>query len=252
VSGSDRVPRAPETFLGGRVLARQPADGYRASIDSVLLGAAVLAKDGERAIELGCGSGAALLIAAERNPGATFLGVERDPALAALAEANARENPSAPRVAIVAGDALAPDPDRRDAFDHAFLNPPYHDDVNALRPPRDPARRAAFLNEEHGLADWIAAALAVVRSRGRVTLIHRADRLADALAAFEGKAGELRVRPIRPKAGAPAHRIVVRARKGVRSPLAICPDLVLHDAGGGWTAEAAAILEGSQGFALEA
>jgi tRNA1(Val) A37 N6-methylase TrmN6 len=253
VSGPRREPDgAAETFLAGRVVARQPVAGYRAALDTVLLGAAITAGAGERAIELGCGSGAALLIAAARNPDAVFFGVERDAALAALAEANARANPSAPRVEIVSGDALSPPTSWRDSFDQAFLNPPHFDDPAAVRPPRDPARRAAFLAEDGGLPAWIAAALAVVRTRGRVTLVHRADRLADVLAAFEGAAGEVRVRPVHPKEDAAAHRIVVRARKGARTPLAILPGLVLHEAGGGWTAAAAAILEGASGLALEA
>jgi tRNA1(Val) A37 N6-methylase TrmN6 len=243
---------APETFLGGRVIARQPACGYRASVDTVLLGAAIALAPGERAVELGCGSGAALLIAAARNPEATFRGVERDPELAALAAANARANASASRVEILEADALAPDPAWRESFDHAFFNPPFYDDPDAVRPPRDAARRAAFVNAEGGIDVWIGAALALVRSRGRVTLIHRADRLADVLAALSGAAGEIRVRPVQPRAGAPAHRIIVRARKGVRTPLSILPALVLHKDDGGFTEEAAEILNGARGLALEA
>jgi tRNA1(Val) A37 N6-methylase TrmN6 len=242
--------RPAETFLNGRVIARQPAHGYRASLDTVLLGAAIEAGAGERLVELGCGSGAALLIAAERNPGASFLGIERDPALATLAAENARANPTGPRVEIVAGDALAVAPERRERFDQAFLNPPYFDDEDSVRPPPDPARRAAFLAEEGGIEAWIAAALAYVPTRGRVTVIHRADRLADLLAAVGSKAGEIRVRPIHPRAGEPAKRVLVRARKGARTPLAILPGFVLHEADGGWTAEARAVLEGEQGAGL--
>jgi tRNA1(Val) A37 N6-methylase TrmN6 len=254
VTGPDdpTLSNAAETFLGGRIVARQPATGYRAAVDTVLLGAAIELRAGERAVELGCGSGAALLVAAARNPDATFVGVERDPALAALAEANARANASGPRVEIVAGDALTPPADWRDRFDQAFFNPPYYDDPEAMRPPRDPSRRAAFVAEEGGLAAWVAAALAVVRTRGRLTLIHRADRLADLLAALDGAAGEVRILPIRPRRDAPAHRILVRARKGAKTPLALLPGLALHEEGGGWTAEAAAILEGARGLAFEA
>jgi tRNA1(Val) A37 N6-methylase TrmN6 len=221
-------------------------------MDTVLLGVAITAKPGDRVIELGCGSGAALLIAAVRNPEVRFLGLERDPDLVALAQANVRANPTVARaVEIAAGNALAPDPPEREAFQHAFFNPPYHDDPSAMRLPRDAARRAAFVNEEGGVALWIAAALARVRTRGRVTLIHRADRLADVLAALSGPAGEIRVRPIHPMADAPASRIVVRARKGARSPLTIAPPLVLHKDDGGFTEEVADILNGARGLALE-
>ena len=66
----DAPQRPEERFLAGRVIARQPATGYRAALDTVLLGAAVGLRPGEAGLELGCGSGAALLIAAERSPGA--------------------------------------------------------------------------------------------------------------------------------------------------------------------------------------
>lgn len=242
--------RPAETFLAGRVVARQPEHGYRASLDTVLLGAAVAAAEGERVVELGCGSGAALLIAAERNPDASFLGIERDPALAALAAENARANPTSSRVEIAAGDALAVAPERREKFDQAFLNPPYFDDEDSVRPPPDPARRAAFLTEEGGVDAWIAAALAHVPTRGRVTVIHRADRLADLLAAFGSKAGEIRVLPIHPRAGEAAKRVLVRARKGAKTPLAILPGFVLHEADGSWTEEVLAVLEGARGISF--
>jgi tRNA1(Val) A37 N6-methylase TrmN6 len=241
-----------ETFLAGRVIARQPTTGYRAALDTVLLGAAIQAGAGEQAVELGCGSGAALLIAAERNGQARFLGVERDLQLVALAEANARANASAPRVEVVAGDVLALPHAWRDRFDQAFLNPPFHDDTRTVRAPRDPARRAAFVDETGGTAAWIAAALAAVRSGGRVTLIQRADRLADVLAALGGAAGEIHVRAVHPRRGAPARRVVVRARKGSRSPLLILPSLVVHEDEDGFTEETAAILEGRCGLALDA
>lgn len=238
-----------EKFLSGRVIARQPVSGYRASLDTVLLGASIAAGKGERVIELGCGSGAALLIAAERNPDAVFLGVERDDDLAALAAENALANRTAPQIRIVAGDALNVPADRREQFDQAFFNPPYEDDPDAIRPPADPARRAAFVNEQ-GIKAWIDAAVSLVPTRGRVTLIHRADRLAEILAALGETCGEIRVRPIQPKADTPAKRILVRGRKGSRTPLALLPALILHEEGGGWTPATASILEGRAGLAL--
>lgn len=242
---------AAETFLGGRVLARQPGAGYRAALDTVLLGAAVAARDGERVLELGCGSGAALLIAAERNPGAHFVGLELDAGLVELAAANARANPTSARVEIVSGDVLALPGDWRDQFDQVMLNPPFFNDPDSMRLPADPARRAAFVHDAGDSAAWIGAALSCLKARGRVTVVHRADELGALLAALEGRAGEVWVRPIHPKAGVAARRVLVRARKGSRTPLSIASGLVLHDEEGGWTAEAAAILGGEHGFAFE-
>ena len=81
-----------DRLLDGRVLLRQPADGLRAGLDAVMLAAHVPARPGEAVLELGCGSGAALLCLLARIPGLEGIGVERDPGLAALAAENLRRN----------------------------------------------------------------------------------------------------------------------------------------------------------------
>ncbi|MBV9509479.1 MAG: methyltransferase, partial [Caulobacteraceae bacterium] len=89
-----------------------------------------------------------------------------------------------------------------------------------------------------------------VREGGSITLIHRAERLADVLAALGPKAGAVRVRPIHPFADEPAKRILVRAVKASRAPLQILPPLALHERGGPkHSPEAEAILRGEAGLA---
>jgi tRNA1(Val) A37 N6-methylase TrmN6 len=48
-------------LLGGRVIYRQPATGFRSSIEPVLLAASVPSTPGEHILEAGTGHGAALL-----------------------------------------------------------------------------------------------------------------------------------------------------------------------------------------------
>lgn len=233
-----------DAVLDGRVRLRQPARGYRAGVDAALLAAACDAKPGERVIEAGCGAGAALLAAAARRPAALFTGVERDAAAAALARQNAALNGAAARVEIVEGDVavrfsglgLAP-------FDAALANPPFFDDPEALRGPAA-ERRGAWLADD-GLAAWTQFLSKAVREGGTMTVIHRADRLADLLALLSEKAGSFQVRPIHPFADEPAKRVLVRAVKTGKAPLKLLPGLVLHDrAGGKHTAETEAILRG--------
>ena len=57
-----------DAFLGGRLVLRQPARGYRAGADAVMLAAACSARAGERVLELGCGAGAALFCLGARVP----------------------------------------------------------------------------------------------------------------------------------------------------------------------------------------
>jgi len=230
-----------DRFLGGRVILRQPATGYRAAIDPVLLAAAVPAKPGEHVLELGCGAGAAALALATRLPGISVTGLERDPDLAGLCHANAAANDLAGRVTVLAGDLLAPPPEiAAGGFDHVMANPPYLEAARADLSP-DPGRRAANAEGEAVLEDWVAAALAAVKHKGWITVIHRADRVDALIAAFAGRAGALAILPLWPRAGAPAKRVIVRARKGVRSPSSLLPGLVLHD-GDGYTAAADAVL----------
>lgn len=230
------------TLLAGSVIARQPVSGYRAAIDGVLLGASVAAAG--RALELGAGSGAALLVAAHWNREARFVGLESDPALADLARENVIANGLQARAEIVTGAIEAPPPDWRDGFDAVFFNPPFFDDDAGGRPSPDPARRAAFTAGAGGLRSWVDAALAAVKTRGYVTLVQRADRLDAVLDCFTGRAGDIRVRPVQPRAGEAASRVLVRARKGAKTPLTLLPALVLHEADGRWTAAAADVLEG--------
>jgi len=218
--------------------------GYRAGLDAALLAAALGLREGERALEAGCGAGAALVQAGLRHPGAALLGVERDEAAAALARCNLEENGLGPRASVRVADvgagfrALAEPP-----FDAAFANPPFFDDPAALRAPA-PERRGAWIADD-GLAAWVGFLVDAVRDGGAVTLIHRADRLGDILAAFGRRAGSAQVRPVHPFADAPAKRVLVLGRRGGRTPLRLLPPLVLHPREGGrHTAEAEAILRG--------
>jgi len=231
-------------LLGGRVLLRQAAGGYRAGLDAALLAAACDAGGAARVLEAGCGAGAVLLAAALRRPQARFTGMERDPAACALAGQNIIANGLAARVEVIEGDvaqgfrALG-----LPVFDAALANPPYFDDPAALRGPA-PAKRGAWIADD-GLAAWAGFLLKAVREGGTITVIHRADRLADILALLAPKAGSFQVRPIHPFADAPARRVLVRATKTGKAPLVLLPPLVLHVRDGPkHTDEAEAVLRG--------
>jgi tRNA1(Val) A37 N6-methylase TrmN6 len=227
-----------DTVLDGQVKLRQPARGYRAGVDAALLAAACDASVGGRVIEAGCGAGGALLAAAVRREGVRFVGLERDGRAAMLARENAAANDLSSRVEVIEGDVvhrfsgLGLEP-----FDAALANPPFFDDPNALRGPSE-ARRAAWMADD-GLAAWTGFLSKAVREGGTITLIHRADRLADILALLGEKCGAFQVRPVHPFADEPAKRVLVRAMKTGKAPLRLLPALVLHDRAGGKHTEAA-------------
>ncbi|MCA3720458.1 methyltransferase [Phenylobacterium sp.] len=231
-----------DAMLGGRVRLLQSARGYRAGMDAALLAAACDARPGERVLDLGCGPGAVMLAAAVRRPEACFTGIEADAQALALARANIGLNGLGDRVEAVSGDVALPFSRLGlPRFDAALCNPPFFDDPGALRGP-SPERTRAWMAVD-GLAAWTGYLLKAVRDGGTITLVHRADRLADLLALLALKAGSIRIRPVQPRAGAPASRVIVRAVRGGRAPLVLLPALVLHpDDEGKHTPQAEAIL----------
>lgn len=234
-----------DVLFGGRLRIRQPARGYRVNVDTLLLAAAVEARDGMRLLEAGCGVGAALLAVAARTENTTFVGLERDANMAALGRENVAANGMSTRAEIVTGDVLGRDANR-DVFDGAFFNPPYDEEGEGRAPTE--ARKHAYVADA-SIDAWIAALADRLSGGAALTLIHRARKLPDLLAALKGRLGGVEVLPIRPFAASPAKRVIVRARKGSRAPLRLLKGLDLHDGSGAkHTREAEAIVRGESVF----
>ncbi len=233
-----------DTLLDGRVRLRQPADGYRAAIDPVLLAAAVPARPGERVLEIGAGTGAAALCLASRVKGCVVTGLECDPALAGLCRENAESNGLGRAVDVIVGDLRAP-PTRLGpaSFDHAMANPPWLPEA-AGPPPRHPQRARAHVERGADLTRWVRFAAAMLRRGGTLTTILAAERLDDHLGAYAASGiGETAIVPLWPKDdGRPAHRVIVRGRKDIRAPVSLLPGFILHAGNGGYSPEAERIL----------
>jgi len=240
-----------DRLLGGRVRLRQPARGYRAAIDPVFLAASVAAEPQQTVLDVGCGAGAAMLCLAARVPQCRIVGLDLRRDMVRLAGDNAILNDMAPRVSVMVGDLLQPPPRLSPgAFDHVMANPPYLEPGSG--PPSATADKTAATVEgaAAGLRRWVRFCLQMVRSKGTVTLVHRADRIDALLGEIAGRAGEVVVFPLWSGAGKPASRVLVRARKDVAAPARLAPGLVLHGPDGRFTAEAEAILREAQPLEL--
>ena len=95
-----------DAFLGGRLTVSQPRHGFRAGLDSVLLGAAV-DPSRKQLLDLGSGVGTASLVALRFNEDLRATLVERDPDMLALAQHNLEANEMAARATTIALDVTA-------------------------------------------------------------------------------------------------------------------------------------------------
>jgi tRNA1Val (adenine37-N6)-methyltransferase len=231
-----------ETFLDGRIKVAQPEKGFRSGLDAVMLSAAIPAREGQSALELGAGAGTASLCLAARVPGITIVGVEISKSVAALAEQNAAANGM--DIKFIAADIFAPPPELKRDYDQVFCNPPFHGEGQAS----PDAARASALMDDGQLADWLKLGLQRTVSGGFFTTILRADRLPEALAALPQRG--LAVFPLWPRMGETAKRVIVQVRKGSNAPFALLPGLVLHQQDGSWTPEADDVLRRGTALAL--
>jgi tRNA1(Val) A37 N6-methylase TrmN6 len=236
-------------LLGGRVRFSQPARGYRVAIDPVLLAAAVTPMPYQRVLDAGAGTGAASLCLAARVPECRVLGLELQRDLHRIASHNVTRNQFDRQVEVIQGDLQRP-PARLSAasFDHVMSNPPHLAAEETQSPHRE--RALAHAETTLDLAGWVAGCLRMLKPEGYLTLIHRADRLDELLAALLGRAGDLVVFPLWPAAdGRAAKRVLIQGRKGARGPLRLVPGLVLHERDGAFTAAAQTVLR--DGLALD-
>lgn len=236
-------PFTDDMLLGGRVVVRQPVNGYRAAIDPILLAAAVNVQGKKKVLDVGCGSGAAMFCLAARVPGLDCTGLELQPAIVEYARAGIELNNLENRAHILEGDIAMSPTELRNTFDIVLTNPPYS---NAGRLPSNISRATAHMESNIDLASWITACLACLKLKGRFIIIHRAGRLSDILAALHGKAGDVHIFPIVSRFGEVAQRVIVDAGKGRQSPDTLKPSFVLHDSEGRYTLEAEQVLRDAQ------
>jgi tRNA1(Val) A37 N6-methylase TrmN6 len=219
-----------DAFLGGQLRLRQLKSGHRAGHDAILLAAATSARPGDRVVDFGAGVGTAGLAVGRRVAGIGLCLVEINQQLAELARINAAANQLKADVIVLdvasGAEAFAAAGLQPDSVDVVLMNPPFNDPARHRASP-DAVRRAAHVATADTLDSWIHAARRVLKSGGVLTLIWRADGLAEVLATLERGFGSLAIMPVHSDATAPAIRILVRAVKGGRAPLQIYTGLML-------------------------
>ncbi|MCF8037180.1 MAG: tRNA1(Val) (adenine(37)-N6)-methyltransferase [Desulfobacteraceae bacterium] len=219
-----------DTFFRGRISVKQPPDGYRFSVDAVILGNLARLKPGDRILDLGTGCGVIPLILCYRNPelGRVF-GVEIQPELAELAAVNTRENRMDDRITILERDVKSITPaDTGGPVDAVVCNPP-HFAPNSGRINPDSQKAVARHEIRITLPDLTAAAARMLTPGGRMVVIYPSERLVDLLNAMRRANIEPKeLRMIHPGPNSQAQRVLVHATLGKNPGVKVGPPLYIR------------------------
>lgn len=232
-----------DSILGGKIRVIQPRTGYRFSADSLLLARFVRARQRDRVLELGAGSGVVSMLVAALHASCEVVALEKDPALVAMTRRSVELNGLA-RVRAIAADLR----ERRipgiaaNSFDLVIANPPYRAVATGRESPI-PARRVARSEAEGTLEDFVAATVRYARHRGAAAFVFVAERSAELIATMRAHRLEpKRIRFVHARADRPATTTLVEARKGGGIGVVIEPPLILYAREGGYTDEAREML----------
>lgn len=221
----------------------QPRDGYRFSLEPLILCDFAAVRGGERVIDLGAGCGVIPLVLARRSAGASIVGVEFQQEMAALAERNVELNGLSDRIEILGCDVL--DLRKRfpvSAFDLVVGNPPYRTPGTGRVSPRA-GRDAARHETTATLADFLAIGKYLVRPGGRACFIYHVSRLPELFTEARSlKFAPVRLRIIHGSAAADGRMALIELVKGRRCDLMVLPPLLVYGDNGSYSDEMKRIL----------
>ncbi|MEC7576255.1 MAG: methyltransferase domain-containing protein [Pseudomonadota bacterium] len=233
--------------LDKKLRLHQPENGFRTSLDTIMLSAACPATDGQRVLDAGCGVGAAGFCVARRVPNLKLTGIDIDADFITMAQENITLNNFDPL--DIEFHCAEIDQFRRHEkpiFDHVISNPPY---LNAGAYKTSPhEKKAIAIGHEHTgftLELWIKALHRLVKPKGSITIIHRADHTDQIIKAFEHRFGFIEIIPLWPKQRRNAKRVIIRAIKDRKGPCTLHRGITLHTEDNAYTEEADAILRGN-------
>ena len=225
-----------DSLFDGKLCVVQEKAGYRFSIDSILLAGLTGVAADDRVIDLGCGCGVVPLILSQRETAASYVGVEIQPQLAALARQNIETNCLNDRITLLEMDfRKVREYFPAESFDLVLSNPPYRRvDAGRINPNR---QRAIARHEIFGsVSDVFSAGKYLLPTGGRLAIIYPAERL-DHLVGLAHELGfsakVLTIIYSRPSD--PAKLVHLECRKGAGRQLRIEPPFYIYKEEGGYT-----------------
>ena len=230
-----------DAILNRRLTVEQPKKGFRVAIDTIIMPAAVYARTGEKALDLGCGVGGAMLALGVRVMGLRVDGLEIQPEIADICRNNVIRNHYEDRMEVTTGDVTFLPGHLLFKYDHVMMNPPYHESEKNDAPP-DESKRIASIAPGGDLEIWVTSAARCLKMTGIMVMINRADREEEILNVMKPYFGDTEIMHLLPKKDEAPKRILLRAQKGEGANPVLCRPMVLHRAAGGYTDELDAIL----------
>ena len=166
-------------FMDGRLKLIQSREGYRFSIDAILLSEFVTISPRDIVIDMGTGCGVILMILLLTRKVRHAFGLEIQTELAVQAARNALLNGFEDRLDIITGDIKHP-PIAEESADVIICNPPYRQ-VKSGRINPDLRRAIARHEILASIDDILHTSRRLLRKKGRLALIYPSVRLVEVL-----------------------------------------------------------------------
>ena len=198
---------------GYRIIQR--TDGFCFGMDAVLLSGFAMVKKGERALDLGTGTGIIPILLEAKTEGEHFSALEIQREVADMARRSVSLNGLEEKIQIVEGDIReASQIFGAASFDVVTSNPPYMNDAHGLKNPDLP--KAIARHEVLCTLDDVAReASRVLKTGGRFYMVHRPHRLAEIITVLRGyKLEPKRMKMVHPFADRGANMVLIEAVKG--------------------------------------
>lgn len=232
------------SLFEGRLNLYQYTDGYRFSIDTVLLAAFARMRLRGTVADLGTGSGVLPVLLARSQDISSLTGFEIQPELVALAQRNVALNNLQQRAIIEQADIKGiRSLHKAESFDGAIANPPFYPlGTGRINPgSQDAAARHELLAT---LSDFVSAACYLIKNGGKFCAIFPATRSADLICTMrENKIEPKVLRCAHSRADEPAVMLLVEGIKNAGSQTTILPPLIIYSAGQTYSPEVVSMFE---------
>ena len=207
-------------------------------MDAVLLSGFVRVKPGERALDLGTGTGIIPILLRGKTEGRDFTGLEIQEESADMARRSVAYNHLEESISIVTGDIKeAAALFGAASFDVVTSNPPYMTGNHGLDNPEQPkaiARHELLCT----LEDVVRETSKVLRPGGRFYLVHRPFRLAEIMTVLvKYKLEPKRMRLVYPFVDKEPNMVLLEALSGGRSRITVEKPLIVYKEQGVYTDE---------------